>query len=162
VADREAFTPISAAQLSDQRTPTFLLQLGDLVKAALSLAVTEEAVSTTGLMPQASWERIGRYAKTVGPVSVGFWLGTHFRFWRMYGQTPLWFVIQDYQDGRTIDSRSLIGPWATKEGIFTTPVSEELAIPIDIASGEDQDRVVRNIVDQIRTITNVLSPLNPR
>lgn len=60
-ADNEAFTPVSNVELSDQRTPGFILQLNSIVQAAVDYAVAENVLSINGLRPQASWERIGRY-----------------------------------------------------------------------------------------------------
>ena len=60
-ADNDAFAPVSRMELSDQRTPALLLQLGSIVKEAVVQSATENILRVGGLRPQASWERIGRY-----------------------------------------------------------------------------------------------------
>jgi hypothetical protein len=61
-ADSEAFIPASNEQLSDQRPPAFIIQLGAIVRAAVDHAVTQNVLYISRLKPQASWDRIGRYA----------------------------------------------------------------------------------------------------
>ena len=57
--------------------------------------------------------------------------------------------------------RPLLESWATKSGRFVTGFQDDgLAIAVDIAAGEDKDRVVRSIVDQLKAIVDVLSVLN--
>jgi hypothetical protein len=80
-ADRDAFVPFSAVEISDQRSPARILDLGRVVQDAVQLAVTEKIIDLDGLKPQASWERIGRYLWFVGDASVGAWFGIHFVFW---------------------------------------------------------------------------------
>ena len=60
-ADNDAFSPVSLSEVSDQRTPAFVLQLSTIVQAAIDLAVTKGVLNLKGMMPQASAERIGRY-----------------------------------------------------------------------------------------------------
>lgn len=158
-ADSDAFVPISSAEVSDQRTPAFILQLNAVVKTSVDLAVTEGLLTVNGLRPQASWERIGRYARI--PI-VGIWLGIHFDYWKKHGITPLWLLFSGSDWGRALEVRPLLEPWAAKEGVFTTFQNNELAVAIDIATGEDKDQVVRKVVDRLKGIAEVLKVLKPR
>lgn len=156
-ADSDAFVPISSAEVSDQRIPAFILQLNPIVKTSVDLAVTEGLLTVNNLRPQASWERIGRYARFL---NAGIWLGTHFDYWKKHGITPLWLLFSgDW--GRAIEVRPLLEPWAAKEGVFTTFQNDELAVAVDIALGEDKDQVVRRIVDRLKGIAEVLKILKP-
>ncbi len=64
--DADAFIPFSRSEFSDQRAPAFIFQLGIIVQATVDLAVSEGAMYVKRLMPQASWERIGRYVRVSG------------------------------------------------------------------------------------------------
>ena len=158
--DNEAFLPISSAEISDQRIPAFILQLSSIVQASVDLAVAEGVLYTTGLMPQASSERIGRYARVSGERGVGIWLGIHFRLWKTYGETPFWLLFSQTQFGRALEVRRLLEPWAAKEGVFTTFLNDELAVAVDIAFGEAKDQVVRSVVDRLKGVADVLYELN--
>lgn len=160
-ADSEAFVPISSTEATDQRTPALILQLGSVVQASVDLAVTQGILSIKGLMPQASWERIGRYARFPGDQEVGVWFGIHLSLWRKHGGTPLWLVFASSDWGRAREVQRLIEPWAAKERIFATYLNDEFVIAIDIETGEEKDQVVRLIVDRLRAIADVLSKLGP-
>lgn len=158
-ADSDAFVPISSVEVSDQRIPALILQLNTVVKASVDLAITEGLLTVNGLRPQANWERIGRYAKFPG---VGIWLGTHFDYWKKYGNTPLWLIFGQSDWGRALEVRPLLEPWAAKEGVFTAFQNDELAVAIDIAFGEDKDQVVRRVVNRLKGIAEVLKILKPQ
>jgi len=160
-ADSEAFVPISSSELTDQLTPAFILQLNTIVQASVELAVSEDILSIGRLLPQANWERIGRYARFLGENAVGIWIGIQFNLWKKYGGTPLWVLFLP-EFGRSLEVRPILEPWATKEGIVTSYANSEFAVALDIAVGEDKDQVVRGIVDRLKDISKVLSELNPK
>lgn len=128
----------------------------------MDLAVTEEVLNISKLKPQASWERIGRYAEFSGENSFGMWIGIHFSLWKKHGGTPLWLIFFQGEWGRALEVRFLLEPWAAKEGVFTTFQNGELAVAVDIAFGEDKDQVVRSVVDRLKGIADVLYVLNPK
>jgi len=160
-ADIDAFTPISLAEISDQRTPALILQLGSIVQAAAELAVTEKVLYIGNLRPQASWKRIGRYLNMSESQQggAGAWLGVHFVLWKTQGSTPLWLVFPDESWGRAQEVRPLIEPWAAKEGVLTVDRSNSFAIALEIAVGEEKAGVVCSLVDQLKAISTVLEPL---
>lgn len=161
-ADSDAFVPISPEETTDQRTPAFVLQLASIVQASVNLAVAEGILNTNKLLPRASWERIGRYARLSSERGAGIWLGIHFGLWTKHGRTPLWLVFSSTDFGRASDVRSLIEPWASKNGIVTTWENNDFAVAIDIPVREDKDQVVRAIVDRLKMIGSILSTLQPR
>jgi hypothetical protein len=161
-ADSEAFVPVSSTEVTDQRTPAFILQLNSIVQASVELAVTEGVLNISRLLPQASWERIGRYARFSDEPDVGVWLGIHFGLWKMHGGTPLWLVFSPGEWGRALDVRLLLEPWAAKKGVPTARHNDGFAVPVDIAVGEDKDQVVRVIVDRLKEIAGALSVLKPK
>ena len=159
-ADSEAFVPISPVEMSDQRTPAFILQLSSLVQASVALAVTECVLNIKGLNPQASTERIGRYARFSDEQGVGMWLGIHFILWKKHGSTPFWLVFSNGDLSRSDEVRALIELWAAKEGVLTTFQDGGVAVAVDLKVGEDKDQVVRSIVELLKRIAGFLSGLN--
>ncbi len=159
-ADSQAFIPISAEEISDHRTSALVLQLSTIVKASTDLAVSQGVMNITKLLPQASWDRIGRYARISGEKGAGVWFGLHFDLWQRHGTTPLWLLFAQTNFGRSIEVRKLIEPWAERQGILTVCENDEFAIAIEVATGEDKDLVVSLIVDQLREIADILSILD--
>lgn len=160
-ADSEAFVPMSSAEVTDQRTPALILRLGLIVQASVEEAVDEEILSIKGLLPQASWDRIGRYAKFSGDQGVGVWFGIHFGLWKKHGGTPLWLVFSSTDFGRGHEVRRLIEPWAARKRIFATRFNDEFVIAVDVETGEEKDHVVGRVVDRLEAIAGVLSELGP-
>jgi hypothetical protein len=175
-ADDEAFAPVSGVELSDQRTPAFILQLGSIVQKAVDVAEGEkvddavaqnvlnikpESGSRGRLNPQHSWERIGRYVRIPGKQGAGAWFGIHFGLWKSHGATPLWLVFADSEFGRAPAVSRLIEPWAAKHNISTATNNGEFAIGLDIAVGEEEAGVIRSLVDDLKRIAGVLAALPP-
>jgi hypothetical protein len=163
-ADADAFTPVSLEEMSDQRTPAFILQLGSIVQATVDLAVAEQVLNIDRLNPQASWQRIGRYARVSSEhgAGAGAWLGVHFDLWKAHGATPLWILFSDGEFGRGQEVRSLIESWAAKNGILTAAIDHGIAIALEIQVGEDKAGVVRSLVDDIKALAAVLETLPPK
>jgi hypothetical protein len=163
-ADADAFAPVSRAEVSDQRAPAFVLQLSSIVQSVVDLAVTEKALIVDGLRPQASWERIGRYARVSREASrgAGAWFGVHFGLWKTHGTTPLWLIFHDGDFGRGQEVRPLIEPWATQKGILTATSGQGVAIAFEIPEGEEKNGVVRSLVDNLKAVAAVLDALPPQ
>lgn len=160
-ADIDAFVPVCTEELSDQRTPAFLLHLGSIVREVIDLAVAENVLDTARLMPQASWERIGRYAKLAVEKGPGGWLGIHFGLWKLHGETPLWLLFSEGEFGQAEQVRRSIESWVARNSILTTTYNNDFAIALDIPVGEEKDAVVRSLVDEISTIASLLGSVAP-
>ncbi len=161
-ADNDAFAPVSNVELSDQRTPAFILQLNSIIQATVEYAVTENILSVNGLRPQASWDRIGRYVWVSDDRGAGGWFGIHFGFWKSHGATPLWLLFSEGEFGRAQDVRQLIEPWAAKKRILTATNDQDFAIALEIPVGEEKARVIRSLVDDLKAIAAVLGTLPPK
>ena len=162
-ADSEAFLPISSTEVTDQCTPAFILQLSSIVQASVDLAITKGILNIKGLNPQASWERIGRYARFSGENSVGMWIGTHFGLWKKYGGTPLWAVFSANDWGRAREVQALLEPWAAQKRVFATNHDDgSFVVAINIKTGEDKDQVVAGIVACLEEMVGYLAVLKPR
>ena len=160
-ADSQAFVPISPSEITDQRTPAFVLQLSEIVQASVDLAVTEGVLSITKLMPQASWDRIGRYMKFSHKDGVGAWLGVRFDLWMQHGGSPLWLVFLPGDFGRAHEVRPLLDPWVTEKDVLSAIGDQEVAFAIDLPVGQEKDGVVRSVVDRLKEIAEVLARLAP-
>jgi hypothetical protein len=158
-ADLDAFTPVSGEELSDQRTPAFVLQLGSIIQEAVDLAVQQNVLSIRRLNPQASWERIGRYARMSGEQGVGVWFGIHFGLWKSHGMTPLWLVFHEGEFGRATEVRPLVEPWAAKNRILTATTNRDFAVALEIPVGEEKANVIRSLVDDLKPIAAVVDAL---
>ncbi len=161
-ADSDAFLPISSFELTDQRTPAFVLQLGSIVQTSVDLAVTKGFLSISKLMSSVTWERIGRYATFSNENIVGVFIGIHFGLWKQYGETPLWLLFSPGSWGRSLEVRPLLESWATREGILTSFQNGEFAVAVDIETGEEKDQVVRSVVEFFENISVVLNSLEPK
>ena len=161
-ADSQAFVPISAEEISDQRSPALVLQLGTIVQELVGRAVTEQVLDTSRLLPQASWDRIGRYIRFKSPAGVGAWFGVHFDLWRKVGGTPLWLVFDPDNFSRGAEVRTVLEPWANREGRAFSDESRGISIGIDLPFGEEKDEVVRMLFKQFNEIADVLRILPSR
>jgi len=162
-ADSDAFLPFSREQMSDQRTPSLLLQLSALVQEVSDSAFNEHTLFKGHLQPQANAERIGRYAGIPSEEQCGVWLGIHLKLWKEHGQSPFWMVFSASDWGRAHEVRALLEPWAAQEGVFVTTQPEGgFAVAIDISCGEEKASVIRGIVDQFAEIGRALKPLPRR
>ncbi len=157
--DKNAFVPISPAELTNQRAPALLLQLGSAMKDVVALGIDQGILSTDGLMPSSSWERFGRYVSFPAARGVGAWFGTHFRLWRDYGRTPLWLVFTSTDWGCAPEVRALLEPWAYRENIVTAMVDDQFVVGINLTTGEEKDRVVKSIVRRLHEISAELAVL---
>jgi hypothetical protein len=129
----------------------------------VDLAVTHGVLSVNGLRPQANWERIGRYARfQCDNGNVGVWFGIHFGYWKKHGITPLWLLFAGNDWGHPLEVRPLLEPWAAREGVFTTFQNDELAVAIEVASGEDKDQVVSKILDRLMGIAGVVKAMKSK
>jgi hypothetical protein len=160
-AELDVFSPISSKEKTDQRIPGYMLQLGIIVQDSVQKAVNQNILSIKGLNPQADWSRIGRYAKFTGENGIGFWIGIHFGKWKEQGQTPLWMILRNAEwstNRRLHEVRTKLEPLVNKEGIYITTIQdEEMAVAIEITSGEEKDRVVNGVVEQLKKVSEALS-----
>ena len=157
--DIDAFLPISSAELTDQRAPALVLQVGAVAQGAVGLAASKGVLSTQGLRPSHSSRRIGRYVSFPTAHGVGAWFGIEFRLWRDHGRTPLWLVFSPGEWGLAMEVRSLLKPWADREALVSATVGERFVVGIDLVTGEEKDRVVESVVLRLADIAAQLSAL---
>ncbi|MBI5768313.1 MAG: PD-(D/E)XK nuclease family protein [Verrucomicrobia bacterium] len=160
--DDEAFAPFSAEQVSDQRSPAFVLQLTSLVQEVVALAVKGGILDIKRLNPQADFSRMGRYAYFGQERQVGVWVGIHFALWKSHGGTPLWVVFPS-EFGRSSEMRPLLEPWAAKTRVaIAMDKGADIAVALDLKVGEEKDAVVRGIIERLKQLASVAALLRPR
>ena len=155
-ADEEAFVPFSGEQLTDQTTPALLLQLGQITEAAVQAAVGRGILDVTGLRPQASWDRIGRYARFTGDGGPGFWMGTHLGLWRKQGTSPIWMAFARKEFGRASDVMRSLEPWAAQNEVIVKEYNGDYCVALDLARAVENDEVIRSLADQLADIRRAL------
>lgn len=158
-ADSQAFVPFSPKMTTDQRTPAFILQLSHVIQTSVESAVTKGILNTKKVLPQASWDRIGRYINFHNK-EVSAWIGIRFDLWKQLGGTPLWLVFSPGKYCRGAEVYPLLQPWAIENNIiFSKDSNDEVAIGLDLLVGEEKDEVVRDIVERLSEIGDILSGL---
>jgi len=159
IAENDAFIPLSAEELTNQRLPAMLLQLYSVSQRAFEIGLTEGVISKEGTAAASSYDRIGRYIKFPFSSNVAAWLGISFPLWYKHGVSPLWLIFNNTEWGRAREVRTIIEPWAEIKGIFNSNDNNEFALSIKVTAGEDFDYVVRDIVDQFRNVADQLKAL---
>ena len=163
-ADISAFSPISPEELTDQRTPSFMLELSSVMEEVIDKGVANKILNLHRTKPQASSERVGRYAKFGQRVKTqqlpGVWLGIHFRLWKKHGTTPLWVVFQDSGWGKARVVQTILEPWASREGIFATRDDDgSFVVALDLPAQEEKARVVEALVIRLEKMFHCLVSL---
>jgi len=164
-AGLNAFTPLTASEISDHRIPALILQMGSIIQNAVELALTEKAVYIGRALPQASWERIGRYLRlSDGPdKGAGAWFGVHFKLWKTYG-IPLWLIFHNTDWGRAYEVAPLLDPYITSKDLFKVELErgQGIALPIRVPTGEEEGTVLRSLVDDFKFLKKLLEILPPK
>lgn len=161
-AEQDAFVPISAEQMSDQRLPALILQLVSVVDAVVERGAGH-ILSTTGLRAQANARRIGRYVRLPGEQGPGAWFGVHFRLWKLHGTTPFWLKFSDSEFGKARDVRRLIESWAARNGKSFVDDGRDVALGLSVPGGDDKDHVIRALMNDLDVIGSLLAGLqSPR
>ena len=162
------YVPFSTTELTNQRTPALLLQLSEVVRKAVEEEGEREGfLSTKTGNPGGryaltqSWKRLGRYMRFPnGGNAVGVTIAIDFGLWRERWPTPLWLIFSKLE-GRSVDVRRLLEPWAQQNGIaaFSAEDNDDFAVGIDVTAGEEKEHVIRSIVDQLRAVAEQLRQL---
>jgi hypothetical protein len=160
-ADSEAFIPLSAEDISDQRIPSYILQLNTIVQDSVQLATVRGFIDFNGLRPQASWERIGRYIRFVGAGKVGCWIGIHFGLWKKHGYSPLWLVFSSDDFSRAPEVKEHVEPWAAMHDIPAIWENGYFCMGLKLLTAEDKDLVVKMIVERLSEVENILTGIKP-
>ena len=157
-ADSQAFIPLSAAELTDQRVPAFILEVRSVAEAAVQKCISEHVLSIRGLRPQADDKRMGRYIQFLSGPNPHAWIGIDLALWRRYGETPLWLAFLS-RTGRPLAFQPLLERWAGGQGLPTGRKNRgfPFAVGIRPATGEEKDEVIRSVVQSLKEIAEKLA-----
>ncbi len=154
-AEENAFLPLSAEQMTDQRTLALILQLISVVQEAIRSADVEGILSSSNLRASALSDRVGQYLQ-LGVGRTNSWVGVHYGLWRTGAASPLWVVFPNTAWGQATAARRTIEPWATRMGIATASNDVEYAVALTLLTGVEKDAVTRDLVRQLRDLATVL------
>lgn len=157
--DSDAFTPVSAEEITNQETPAFILKMNTIVEDSVQAAISDGVLDISGLRPQASWDRIGRYIRFPIGSDVGCWIGLSFELWKQHGRTPIWLSFASGDWGRSEEVSSILEPWVRNEGLVSNLSRDHYFVGLSIVTSEEKEMVVRSIVSDLRKISSVLSKL---
>ena len=150
--DSEAFLPLHAGEVTDQRLARRLINYSGLVEDITSRLVADGIANTTGLRPTHGYYSSGRYLQV--HARFGLWLGIDLKAWADSGLTPLWWIIGAHGfSGVGNDLRDLARRF---EGARLDEHGNLRAIPIRLATGVERDRVVEHAAEQVRRIADTL------
>ena len=156
----DSYVPISSADLTDQRIPALVLQLGSIMQDSVDLADSQGTLNKGGFTLRGDSNRIGRYASFWDKNGVGIWIGIHFGLWSEYGETPLWVVFSTTAWGRAREVRRLLEPWAAEKGIrVESQPNDDFVVALNLESGQERDQVIIDIAKRLAEIASVLSKL---
>lgn len=153
-ADVDAFSPVSLEELSNQRTPKFVLELSSIWQSVIDVGVARGVLDLKGTTYQASAERIGRYTYFAGGVEggarAGAWVGMNFRLWKKHGRTPLWAVFSSTSWGQAGAVQRVLEPWASREGILALLDEDgSFVVALDLPAREEKAAVVEAVVQRL-------------
>ena len=160
-ADIDRFMPLNPEALTDQMTPTLILQLGQIIRETCELGVRESLMNKDGLHEISNWEKFGRYIWLGGGNGVGLWLGVDFELWKTHGISPLWLRFSTTNYGRSYEVKPFLDSWEQDRHYLLQLEDGSLALSMEILSGANKDQVVRHLLDQFRNLARVLKALPP-
>ena len=147
--DSEEFLPLRAEQLSPE-IPRLILNLERLVEDVSSRIFATDWASRDRM--QKRWEGGPFQYMTVSGLLV--WFGVNYRFWKNYETTPLWFGFQSSAWEREEQILLSLKPIRHK----TPPqyIEDERIIPILLPSGTEYEKVVDDVVAQVKYLAELL------
>ncbi|MEW6269193.1 MAG: hypothetical protein AB1689_07850 [Thermodesulfobacteriota bacterium] len=153
--DAEAFLPLRADEITDQRIPARILQLTNLAEKAIAVARAHGILSTGGLRPSHFFDRAGRYVWFGERPSIHGWLGVDLASWHRHGRTPVWVRFWGVVD----KIGTLLQRWAVEHDRAVIVEREEVLVGVDLPVGQEEDAVVADIVAQVGDLKRVLPPI---
>lgn len=162
--DRAAFLPLRAGEVG----PGFskrAIDMHNLFHAAIQRLHKDGIADGKGLQfAKLNGKNFGRYTRlggnAPGIVDVA-WGGIHFEFGTQYRETPFWVMLGYTTNAKTEEIRKRLDAAQQQDGLDVIhtdynkqPVS---LVPIYLPTGIEYDHVLDSVVDQIRTIGDILA-----
>jgi hypothetical protein len=160
-ANIDRFMPLNSEDITNQNTPTMLIQMGRIIRESVDKGVREGLFSRKGLTEASTFDGFGRYVRMPDENGVGAWFGVDFNLWKAHG-TPLWLKYTNSNFGRAAEVEPLLREWNQGDHQLAKKRDGEFAISINLATGVEKDELIEMIIDQIREMGKALSDLPPR
>ncbi|MDE0179322.1 MAG: hypothetical protein OXP36_12100 [Gammaproteobacteria bacterium] len=147
----DAFLPLRQEELTNQQTPTRMINYADLVLAIAEKLKTRRVASTKGLRPSHGYHTTGRYLLLRD--RIGIWLGVDLRFWKKEGSTPIWCHIWS---GEWYGVDPI---WTQFEQLFGQDVvvdPNSRSFPIALKTGVEYESVIDAAADRLTQIADAL------
>lgn len=150
----EGFIPLSASELSDLEVPRRIVSLIDVVDRGVLAAVAAGHLKRDGLKETPGRYSAGRYVAFPQAIC---WMGVDMAAWRHLQVSPAWIFFYGTQCA-VASIREALQPWARATGTGLHSFrSADIAIPLRVRIGADEDAVVADFVAQIRSVGAALA-----
>ena len=145
--DEEAFQPIHPEEMS-LALPRRIRGLNRLIDGVVARGVHEDWMNTTRLNATPQREGYGRYFRFVDvasgkPIPGDLFMCVHYRRWATSVETPLWL---------RIDSDVPVDIGKLRDMVPSLVAGKTTYIPIFLKTGVEYERVLDDVVRQVRTI----------
>jgi len=158
-ADIGKFIPMDSKYLNDQLIPAIIMQLGQIIRDSVNVGIRKQFLSNQGLTESVRWDRFGKYVWLNERNCVGILFGLDYELWKEYGVTPLWVHFSTTDFGRAFEVEPLLRSSLDRNHLLITLDDGSLVYSINIKTRGDKDRVIEDIVDQLRQLADKLNSL---
>ena len=150
--DREAFLPIHAEEFGPLIAKRFL-QYYDLVDKVLYRIKEEGLADTKGLTQGSKRECYKRFFSMKG---FGCSIAFHRDYWATLRETPLWITVKSGDFKFSHKAKDLLSKLELQEPSRLIQINDELAIPLYLATGVEENDVIEDLVNQVKEIAELL------
>lgn len=164
----EGFVPLSPSELSDLEAPRRIVSLINVVERGTQAALAAGILSNRDAQSKLLKETSGRYSggRYVAFPQAVCWMGVDMETWLQLQVSPAWVFFYGTQCA-VAAVRTALREWgrSSSTGLFSYK-NADIAVPLLIRPGADEDAVVADLVRQIRAIADALAcsglPAGPR
>ena len=156
--DREAFKPLQEGEL-EHSFPLRLRQLQTLVDSAFEIYRTKHGgLTTQGYQATSTYDGFVRYFR-LERSKAEVWFGISYSLWSntVSAPTPFWFGLQN--------STRYLGPekqdYIERQLKEQWPSQTEGSIPINLEIGADREKVLEQVVCQLKAIADTIEKITP-
>ena len=156
--DEETLLPMRQEQLGSE-FPRFMTHMSQLVDVVTTRAESCGWIDQSGLRATPQRHGYGRYIRLLpnskrSDDDYSQWFGVHFELWRRFRDTPLWITY--YYPNNWNEIREKLCARQSKQSDPIDFVDRERAIPIYLPMGVEYDAVLDGVVQQIRSLSDLL------
>ena len=145
--------PLGEGEVTDVNVARRLINYSDLIEEITERVVADGIADTNGLRPTHGWYSAGRYLRVHS--EFGLWMGVDLEVWRDYGITPVWWEVNPRDSFSGISGRSLQALKNVIGDDLQESDSGSLCIPIRLMAGVGRDKLIDDMVRQVRGIAGM-------